>query len=141
MITRKKINEIFEEFVDSVGFMKHKIDGIEYILINKYDSHVVSKNIFNDKTKFESLENHIHLIKPQICLCRKYLKIEIQKLGEKILRKLILQFPNHKFIVYIEINNKNNVIIRFHQQWKDEENYYNINNLSSYASYIIYCKN
>ena len=77
-------------------------------------------------------------MKSGACLSKNYLKSEIQKLWEIILKKLKLEFPNHKFIVYIELSNHNDVTIRFQQQWKGEENYYDINNLDDYASYITY---
>lgn len=137
MITKKKINQVINDFKNSFQCQKINIEGIEYILIDKS----ANKNIFGDKTKFEALVNHIHILNSDICFCREYLKSKIDELGLYVLNKLVAQFPQHKFIVYIELDNKNEVIFRFHQQWEEEPYYYDIKDLNFKNTTIKYFKN
>lgn len=138
MLTKKKINQIIKEFEDS--FTCHKIvtGGNEYVFIYDENTNV---NIFDDKTKLEALTNHVHLIKEDICLCKKYLLIIADNLGLFVLNYLTRKFPGNKFIVYVEISNKNAITIRFHQQWNNEEYHYDIYNLNYKDTTIKYYKN
>ena len=138
MITKRKIDKIFKQFEDSFTCNKIITGGYEYIFIYNETTNVF---IFDDKTKLEALTNHIHLIEPDICLCRKYLCSKVDYLGLFILSYLTKRFPQNKFVVYTEISNKNSVTIRFRQQWNNEEYYYDIYNLNYKDTIIKYYKN
>lgn len=138
MLTKKKIDQIINNF--EVNFTCHKIitGGNQYVFIY---NEITNVNIFDDKTKLEALTNHIHLIDEDICLCKEYLSSKVDNLGLFVLNYLTRKFPENKFIVYTEIDNKNAVTIRFHQQWINEKYYYDINNLDYKTTTIKYYKN
>ncbi len=79
----------------------------------------------SDRTEFEALENHVHLLD-------KIRKKEFENadeisdiLGKSLLNCLRAKYPDKHFYVYVSINLKDSMIIRFHQDWKNEEPYYN----------------
>lgn len=106
----------------------------EYVLLKKSDL-VTVKNI-DDKTAFEAMENHIHLLD--------YVhKKDIQELveisnviGNTVLSRLNSCFPNKKFIVYISIQMNDSMIIRFHQKWENELPYYDVRNLKFHNEFV-----
>ena len=47
--------------------------------------------------------------------------------ANNLLHALGLEFPDKKFIVFLEVNVKDSTIVRFHQQWDDELPYFDLN--------------
>ena len=97
--------------------------GNEYVLfsVSEYDS---IQNI-EDKTAFEALENHIHLLE-RIKKQEFESLIPVAKiLGQTLANSLKTQFPNKKFYVYVSLRLNDSMIIRFHQKWENEEPYCN----------------
>ena len=98
--------------------------GNEYVVFD--DSTItpeILKNI-SDKTEFEALENHIHLFE-------KTTKKEFENgdevsnfLGKTLLNCLREKYPEKHFYVYISIDLKDSMIVRFHQKWENEMPYY-----------------
>jgi len=79
----------------------------------------------NDKTAFEALENHVHLL---YGIKRKEFKPLIaigNDLGKALLASLKFDFPYKKFVVYVTIDTGEDFIIRFHQKWEGETPYMN----------------
>lgn len=99
--------------------------GNEYVVFD--DSTItpeILKNI-SDKTEFEALENHVHLLEK---ITKKEFEngVEVSNLlGKSLLNCLRQKYPNKHFFVYVSIDLKDSMIIRFHQKWENEEPYYN----------------
>lgn len=98
--------------------------GDEYVLFN--DSDIMPEDLKNipDKTEFEAIENHVHLLEK--VTRKEYENLdEISKtLGMALLNCLRQKYPSKHFFVYVSVDLKNSMIIRFHQDWKNEEPYY-----------------
>lgn len=99
--------------------------GNEYVVFS--DSTITSEVLENisDKTEFEALENHVHLLD-------KITKKEFENadevsdiLGKSLLNCLRAKYPDKHFFVYVSVDLKDSMIIRFHQEWENEEPYYN----------------
>ena len=113
----KIISKLFE--------FKQVVDkkGNEFILFA--DSTINSIDSIEDRTDFESSENHIHIL-------RNIKKFEMEDLiligkvlGETLLGTLRLKFPDREFIVYVTLRLNDSMIIRFHQKWENELPYCN----------------
>ena len=77
-----------------------------------------------DRTQFEALENHVHLLdnikKTEYPIC-----VEIApKLGKVLLNSLQCAFPEKHFWVFVTVSLGGSMIIRFHQKWPGEPQYY-----------------
>ena len=77
-----------------------------------------------DKTEFESIENHIHIVdnikeNEFASLCKFG-----QTLCKHILSQLQQNFPDKKFVVYVSIRIGDSMILRYHQDWENEVHYY-----------------
>lgn len=101
--------------------------GDEYVLFN--DSGIMPEDLKNisDKTEFEAIENHIHILEK---ITRKeFEKLDeiSQILGKSLLSCLRRKYPDKHFFVYVSIDLKDSMIIRFHQDWKNEDPYYDDN--------------
>jgi hypothetical protein len=97
--------------------------GNEYVLLSTSELKEI-KNI-EDKTAFEALENHVHLVNN---LKKEEFErlIPVAKIFAKILAHLLKQqFPDKNFYTYVSLHLKDSMIIRFHQKWENEEPYYN----------------
>lgn len=82
--------------------------------------------IGEDKTKCEATENHFHLFE-KIGEANKAQAVEIGKsIAANLLNALTQSFPNKNFVVYLEVNVKDSVIIRFHQRWENEPPYFDM---------------
>ena len=96
--------------------------GNEYVV---YDSNSI-KSItgIRDKTEFEALENHVHILEH-------VRKKEFEMLCgmapvfcDALLSRLSRRFPEKEFIVYVSVSLNDSMIIRFHQKWPGEVRYY-----------------
>lgn len=99
----------------------------EYVLFsNNCLDHV--SNV-EDRTSFEAIENHIHLIDNIKKREFEHLSLIANNLGKALLCNLKCSYPDKRFIVYVSISLGDSMIIRFHQKWLDEVNYYTNLNL------------
>lgn len=96
-----------------------------------------------DKTMFEAVENHIHILDN----VKKRDASILDKFGERIggllLDRLKFCFPQKKFYVFVTYEINDSLIIRFHQDRPGEEPYYdpvdyseNGNRFSFYGQYL-----
>ncbi len=101
--------------------------GNEYVLFD--DSVITKSDLINisDRTEFEALENHVHLLE-------KITKKEFEDseevlnfLGKSLLNCLRQTYPDKHFFVYVSIDLKDSMIVRFHQKWENEMPYYSDN--------------
>jgi len=79
----------------------------------------------DDKTAFEALENHVHLLD---CINQKEAK-QLESigfdLGKALLASLKFTYPDKNFYVFVTIHIGGSFIIRFHQKWEGEPAYIN----------------
>ncbi len=112
----QKISSIFE--------FKTILDDLnnEYVLF----SSSVLKHVENidDRTAFEAVENHVHLIdrvsKKHFDSCLSIAHV----MGKTLLTSLEAQYPQRNFVVYVTVKENDSMIIRFHQKWENEAPYY-----------------
>lgn len=111
-------------------------NGNEYVI---YANSVLSEigSELKDKTQFEAVENHIHLIDN----VKKYdfdKLIEIGKvLGETQLSALKSKYPDKEFCVFVTVDIGESMIIRFHQVWENEPVYYNPDDFNSEKTRVL----
>jgi hypothetical protein len=77
----------------------------------------------SDRTAFEALENHVHLVDKVKRNEFNDLIAVGETLGKALLATLKQNYPQKHFYVFVSIDLKDSFIIRFHQQWKGEEPY------------------
>jgi len=80
--------------------------------------------VVENRTVVEALENHVHVFDNVKKRYRNDVKRISIAISRNLLRSLMQQFPDKSFVVYLDLNYKDSVIIRFHQIWADEEIYY-----------------
>ncbi len=111
-------------------------NGNEYVI---YANSVLNEigSELKDKTQFEAVENHIHLIDN----VKKYDFDELIKigkvLGETQLSVLKSKYPDKEFCVFVTVNIGESMIIRFHQVWENEPVYYNPDDFNSEKTRVL----
>ena len=103
-------------------------DGYTYILRESYEQEKVGK--IEDKTAFEAVENHVHLL-DRVKL-KEYKKLE--KIAPTLLASLKYQYPSRSFSAYVTITLHDSMILRFHQNWDGEPPYYDENTRDTQTS-------
>ena len=95
----------------------------------------------NDRTQFEAVENHVHIIENvkkdnyQTCIeCAPLL-------GTALLNSLCASYPSRHFVVFVTIRINDSMIIRFHQKWKDEAPYYDLSHFTSDREVVLKFEN
>ncbi len=103
--------------VDDLVFLDCENENLCY-----YNSNRLTES---EKIETEALENHVHLFDGDgIKKCyQKEVKIISISIAQNLLKCLKYQFPNKKFVVLLELNFKNSVIVRFHQIRDNEDLY------------------
>ena len=78
----------------------------------------------DDKTAFEALENHHHLL--DHLSKKEFIAFSemAPQIGTTILRALCQIYPQKHFVVSILLQLHGDMIVRFHQKWDDEPYYY-----------------
>lgn len=82
-------------------------------------------DLVDDKTEFESSENHIHLLNNVKRHEFDALIPVAQNLGKLLLGNLKYYYPSKQFMVFVSLKLNDSMIIRFHQVWENEEPYCN----------------
>ncbi len=106
-------------------------NGNEYVIYA--ESKISEKDIddVEDKTQFEGVENHIHLI-DNVKKNEFNDLVEIGRvLGETQLNALKSKYHDKEFCVFVTVDIGESMIIRFHQVWENEPVYYNLNDFNS----------
>lgn len=96
--------------------------GNEYVVFS--DSPLASVDDIENKTMFEAVENHIHILDNVKKLNVKYIDRMSEEIGKRMLDRLKQCFPEKKFYVFVTYELHDSLIVRFHQDWPDEEPYY-----------------
>lgn len=121
------------------GLFEYKIvqDEVqnEYVLFQSSPLNTVDK--IEDRTAFEAIENHVHLVENvKIWELDKLTKIAYN-LGNALLNNLNSNFPIKHFMVFVSIKLHDSMIIRFHQKWENEDPYLNANDFISSDEKVI----
>ena len=103
----------------------YDIKGTEYIVLDESRAEKdISTIEIADKTAFEAVENHIHMME-RISFVKLF---SLQKEGENLCRSFLLslkkKYPTRDFVVCVTLTLHDAMILRFHQKWKDEADYY-----------------
>ena len=110
--------------IQILNLFKYKVifdeKGNNYVLLYSNPLNVVEG--ITDKTAFEALENHVHLIDKIRKRNINDVVLFGKKLGYTLAENLKAAFPDKNFVVFVTITNE--LIIRFHQKWFDEAEYY-----------------
>lgn len=120
---------LYNELLDIFEFKTIRDNlGNELVILKSSSSDIFDGTTIEDKTAFEALDSHFHLVDN----VRRYDKQTLIELGKKIGRLLIerlsYSFPDKHFIVFVTISDS--MIIRFHQKWENEPYYYDDENLN-----------
>ncbi len=120
-----KRTEYFKLIADLFAFKTISDEkGNEYVLFSMSQCDSI-RNI-EDKTAFEAIENHVHLLE-RIKKQEFENLISVAKiLGQTLANSLKIQFPAKNFYVYVSLRLHDSMIIRFHQKWENEEPYYDL---------------
>ena len=97
--------------------------GNEYVVFKQ--SSIDQLGYIEDKTEFESIENHVHLLDRVQRKDFATLSPTMQCIGKALLRSLTVSYPNKHFCVYVTLRVNDSLIVRFHQKWANELPYYN----------------
>ncbi len=95
----------------------------EYVIFAKSQLNHIENII--DKTEFEAIENHIHLLDNLKKDEYENLIPTAKALGQTLLNSLKHYFPHKHFFVFVTLQVNDSMIIRFHQKWENEMPYYN----------------
>ena len=90
-----------------------------------------------DKTQMESYLNHFHIWDNFRACDEIQIKEFCECVARNLLEKLAQKYDNRKFSVFLEINSRGSIVIRFHQLWDKEPKYYD----TDYFTDIIEFKN
>lgn len=105
-------------------------NGNEYVVYVDSSMNEVGFEL-EDKTQFEAVENHVHLI-DRVKKSDFEELIEIGKaIGETQLNVLKSKYPDKEFCVFVTVDIGEAMIIRFHQVWEKEPVYYNPDDFDS----------
>lgn len=81
--------------------------------------------IASGRTAYESFCNHFHLYAGKIKHSEFVLLKELAlATGQNLYEKLRMTYPESNFCLYVEINAKEDIMLRFHQVWADEKPVY-----------------
>ena len=108
-------------------------DENEYVVLKSCG--VTSIDNIDDKTAFEAVMNHTHIIDD----VKKSNINDIEEFSNKLLNTygnfLHYKYPSKHFVVYVTIDDS--VTLRFHQKWSNEPWYYIVNE-PVYDSTVLY---
>ena len=103
--------------------------GNEFVLFRSSPLETVGK--IDDKTQFEAVENHIHLLEHIKAFEFEKLCSVSSRLGQALLWSLNANYPDKHFVVFVSLQLHDSMIIRFHQKWEGEEAYYDVSDFRS----------
>jgi len=103
-------------------------NGKELILLIEDSSNIkdFSDVEVENCTECEAIENHVHLFDEVGENNRKRVTTIGTAIAENLLKCLTKDFPGKKFIVFLDINVHDSVVIRFHQARENEPPYFNV---------------
>lgn len=125
-----------KNFFDLFEFKKVYDENENEYVLYKSSFHDTILNV-KDKTEFESLENHVHLV-DHIKKSEFEQLLQIGNgLGKALLCSLKYEYPSKHFRVYVQLQIKGSMIVRFHQVWENEEPYFDEKDLNCATEKIL----
>ena len=100
-------------------------DGNVYVLFENSDICHVEHSI-EDKTAFEAVENHCHLIDHLSSNDFSRIIDAAMLLGKILYWSLKSAYSEKRFVVFVTADRGDSLTIRFHQQWEGEDPYYSV---------------
>ena len=113
------------------------IEGNELILLDTGNKEISLGKEKIDKTQMESYLNHFHIWDNFRACDEIPIKEFCECIARNLLEKLVHKYDNKKFSVFLEINSRESIVIRFHQLWDKEPKYYD----TDYFTNVIEFKN
>ncbi len=110
---------------DKKAYIVYSSANIKDGEINLLDKNGNFRNGF-DRTAFESLENHVHITDKVFMSNFNNLCNQGELIGQLMLAKLKLDFPDKHFYVFVTIQIRESMIVRFHQRWENEDPWINV---------------
>lgn len=100
-------------------------DGAENEFVVFYNSSLQARfpQIIRDKTEFEAVENHIHLMDHLRDWEIEEIRPACKRICETLLYALKNAFPTKHFAVYAFVSGDRSLVLRFHQSWQGETDY------------------
>lgn len=123
----------YAELLDT-GLVRDKF-GNEFVLLSGAGGLSGVEAEIRDKTEFEAVQNHVHVLDNISRSERKCLKQIAHPLCVGIMAALQKKYPGRKFCVYATASDS--FILRFHQCWDGEPLYYDPDN--SYGGELLCC--
>lgn len=96
------------------------IEGNELILLDTGNKEASLGKEKIDKTQMESYLNHFHIWDNFRACDEIQIKEFCECVARNLLEKLAQKYDNRKFSVFLEINSRGSIVIRFHQLWDKE---------------------
>lgn len=119
---------LYSELLDIFAFKTFRDhSGNELVILKSSTADIFEGEEIEDKTAFEALDSHFHLI-DHIARYEKQVLLEFgEKIGGLLIDRLSFSFPDKHFMVFVTLSDS--LIIRFHQKWENEPYYYYEENL------------
>ena len=126
---KKKDTEILEAISELFRFKTvYDENRNEYVVFA--NSQVEDIINIEDRTQFEAVENHVHLLenigKSQLPRVKKI----ADSLGNALINSLHGAYPDKRFSVFATYGAGNDLTIRFHQKWDNEPPYFDPENFA-----------
>lgn len=133
--------ELLKDFSEMFDFKTVTDEnGNEYVIYANSVLDEIGSEI-EDKTQFEAVENHIHLI-DNVRKSDFEELVEIGRiLGETQFNALKAKYPDKEFCVFVTVDIGESMIIRFHQVWENEFVYYNPDDFNSDKTKVLMFRN
>ena len=99
------------------------MDGNEFVRLIEGDRPQNPVIRIQDKTQYEATFNHFHLNEGRIGRKLVSAKQWGTAIAQNLAQELKKAYPDKKFLVFLTVN-REDMIIRFHQEWENEPPYY-----------------
>ena len=99
-------------------------DGNELILLDTGNREKSFGKEKIDKTQTEAYLNHFHVWGRFRACDEMKIKKLCERIAKNLLERLVCKYNKKKFVVFLEVNSRESIIIRFHQIWENEPTYY-----------------
>ena len=110
--------------------------GNEYVVYKSNPTKTVSG--VSDKTEFEALENHIHVVDHISKTEYESACLMARQMGTLLLQALKCSYPKKEFVVFASVQLNDSFIVRFHQKWEQEPLFYNIDDYTDVSNEKVY---
>jgi len=111
---------IYPKFYTAYDTSKNEL---VFLKTNEPELHAIT---VTDKTQCEAVSNHFHIFDKVGQKNYDYAIDAGKTIANNLLNSLTQTFPSKKFVVYLEVNVKDSVTIRFHQVWDNEPPYFDM---------------